>query len=260
MVRRDPQKDGRAPPGGPPDSYKLQGLFLLITSDIACDAMKIRRDATYAVLTGDVVGSSKLEPRARRKLPGLLRRTGTALRKRFPDVVPLDLDVFRGDGWQMVVERPEESLAIALAFRAHCRSAPELPDVDSRVAIGIGRIAFLPGHRVSEGDGEAFQRSGQALEAMDRRVQLDARFPDDTAVGELRALLWLIDRHVQDWTARQSQALVGALSGWTQERIATGWKPSPISQQAVAQHLDRAGWYAIEAGIEAFRERVAAGR
>jgi len=36
--------------------------------------------------------------------------------------------------------------------------------------------------------------------------------------------------------------VTGALRGWKQEKIAETWWKKKVSQQAVAQHLARAGW------------------
>ena len=219
--------------------------------------MRIRKNKRYAVLTGDVVDSSRLSPADRKKLPQLLRKAGQDVKRVYTDVVPLPIDLFRGDGWQLLVDEPTQALTVALAYRAALRIHTNSSKIDSRVSIGIGSLAFLPGETISEGDGEALQASGRGLEAMDRRVRLKVHGAAGHSASVLDALTWLIDTQAQAWTARQSLAVSGALRGWTQEKIAAKWKPKPISQQAVAQHLDRSGWYAVEQGITAYRELVA---
>ena len=58
------------------------------------------------------------------------------------------------------------------------------------------------------------------------------------------------------WTAKQAQAITGALLGWTQENIAQLWWDKPIAQQAVGKHLERAGCYAIENGLIFFETYI----
>jgi hypothetical protein len=74
----------------------------------------------------------------------------------------------------------------------------------------------------------------------------------------LVALLVTVDALSRRWTASQSQAVVSALTGRTQEAAAVEWKPEAISQQAVAQHLSRAHWFAADRSIRAFRAYLGA--
>ena len=67
----------------------------------------------------------------------------------------------------------------------------------------------------------------------------------------------LIDVLALDWTVRQAQAVAGALWGWTQERIGESWPQGAISQQAVGQHLDRAGWGGVESALQFFEQTLA---
>jgi hypothetical protein len=46
------------------------------------------------------------------------------------------------------------------------------------------------------------------------------------------------------------------LKGWTQEKIAKEWSPTGISQQAVAQHLERAKWFAVERAVKCFERCI----
>jgi len=84
-------------------------------------------------------------------------------------------------------------------------------------------------------------------------------YPDDEEASLSAALdiiVHLIDALAVDWTEKQAQAISGALRGWTQEKIAKLWWENPITQQAVAQHLDRASWYAVENALAFFEKAV----
>ncbi len=211
--------------------------------------MKVIAQKKYAVITGDIVDSSKLPKAQRAALPGLIANASQETRKAFPDAVPLAADVFRGDGWQLLVSDPVRSLRIGLFFRACLRSASERGrGLDTRMAMAVGSVDFVRG-RVSQGDGEAYRLSGRALETMPRKQRL--RLEVAGAKDDLQALgiiVRLIDVLAQHWTGRQALAVRAALCGWTQEEIAKQWSGS-ITQQAVTKHLDAAEWPALEAAL-----------
>lgn len=217
--------------------------------------MRVQRRKRYAVLTGDVVGSTRLDAAVRRHLPRELRRIGTTIRREYPDVCPLDLSTYRGDSWQLLVTDPSLALEIAVSFRAALRWRMQVKDVDTRVAIGIGGIDFVPGDRISEGDGAALQLSGRALDELDDAIRMSILVQDrDLPVVEIAVSL--LDTIVASWSIGQCQAVVGALGGKTQDAIASAWRPRAISQQAVGQHLDRARWNLVQVALEAIGREV----
>ncbi len=211
--------------------------------------MRVNRKKKYAVLTGDVVGSSKLDDAKRRALQREVKRIGREIRQAFAVACPLDLDMFRGDGWQLLAVEPIVAVRVALFFRVSLRFRMRNNSIDSRVSIGIGKIRFIPKDRVSEGDGSAFRLSGHGLDATDRRIRM-LMTVEDVSCPLLTATLSLVDALVQGWTANQAQAVLGALKGWTQERIAKEWEPKAITQQAVGQHLDRSQWHLVDTVVK----------
>jgi hypothetical protein len=213
--------------------------------------VRVRENHQYAVMTGDVVGFSGLPENRRTRLLDLLREAHGRLRQHYGDGVSPRIDVFRGDSWQFVVSEPGLSLRVALFFRAFMISQ----DADTRVAIGIGAVDFLPSKHTPTGDGEAFRRSGTALDTMRRGERLVIEGPAvirsmDSAA--LDVLVSLLDAIVRGWTPRQAEAVCGAILGWNQQQIASKWEGRPITQQAVAQHLERARWNAVARTIEHF--------
>lgn len=202
----------------------------------------------FAVLTGDVVSSSAMEPGQRRHLPRLLKEAAGAVREQLGRQVAGDLDVFRGDSWQLVLENPANSLRAALIMRAHLRACTGAGGLDTRVAIGIGGIAFAPRREVSQGDGPAFRASGLLLEALPRDCRLGLALAERDAPAELPVLLGLIDHVVSRWTGKQALAALGALAGWPQAQIARLWRPA-VKQPVVARHLGRGGWGRVAAGL-----------
>jgi hypothetical protein len=221
--------------------------------------MDIIQGKLYAVITGDIVGSSKFSETVRIKLHSVMVKGGETLRQIFPSAVPWNLEIFRGDSWQLVVTDPSLSLRVALFYRAFLRAHLEKSKVESRLAIAVGTIDFIPNNKISAGDGQAFQKSGRLLENMlkQNRMTFVIAGQENTDIhSALGTIILLIDTLAKRWTARQAQAIANALQGWTQEKIAANFRPKPIRQQAVAQHLEGAGWSAIEKGLIFFEQRL----
>jgi hypothetical protein len=60
-------------------------------------------DKIYAVLTGDIVGSSQYEPDNLKKIMQNLRQGSGDFSIAFPGLIRGKLDVFSGDGWQVLL-------------------------------------------------------------------------------------------------------------------------------------------------------------
>jgi len=179
----------------------------------------------YAVVTGDVVGSSRLTASPRRRLLAALRSSGGKLKKHFKDDLIGEVALFRGDSWQFVLSRPAAGVRAALFYRATLRAEMPLRSIDSRMAIGVGEISLLPKGTIAAGDGAAFRLSGEALDAMPRTTRIRFRGPvlGQGLSDSIDVFLQLIDALACRWTGRQALAVSGALLGWTQERIARAW-------------------------------------
>lgn len=213
--------------------------------------------ARYAVLTGDIVASSRTSPEGRRHLPELIRAAGEDLPRRYREAVHGEIDVFRGDSWQMVLGQPREALRIAVFLRARLRSEPGFRRLDSRISIGFGSIAYLPDQNVSTGNGQAFQLSGEGLEALPNHAWMSLSFPRQqrsVITQGLNVVVQLIDLQVQRWTGKQAEAVSGALIDLTQREIATAWFREQVTQQTISQHLDGAGWVQVKDGLSYFED------
>ena len=97
--------------------------------------------ADLAVLTGDIVRSSKLAPETLdAAMAGLAR--GAAAMGRWEGSRDASFDRFRGDGWQCLAPSPAMALRAALFLRAHLRALDR--EIDTRVSVGIGPGALAP--------------------------------------------------------------------------------------------------------------------
>jgi hypothetical protein len=216
--------------------------------------MKIEKGKLYTVITGDIVGFSKLPMEKRQMLSHIMKEGSEALRKAFKGSVPLEADVFRGDSWQLLISDAALSLRGGLFFRAYLRAAMGAGKFDTRMAIAVGTVDFVPDDRVSRGDGQAYRHSGNALEQMTRGSNMCFRFPRQEIEEPLDVLVHLVDALAMNWSEKQALAITGALQGLRQEKIGSLWKP-PITQQSVNRHLQRAGWFAVEKAVVFFEKQ-----
>lgn len=224
----------------------------------------------WGVITGDIIGFSGLDLSLRRRMPGVVVEGGRRLCETFEAIMPWDVDVFRGDGWQALISRPALALRAALFFRANIIAAAEGQPVDTRMAIGIGPVDYVPERNVAAGDGYAYRVSGKTLEGMasPRKGNLrcafvregvpENRIPADMPDEELIDAVVRLSGAIGDrWRARRARVVAGALRGFTQKRIAAMWPGGPVSRQAVGKHLERAGWHGVNHALRVFETRMA---
>ena len=212
-----------------------------------------------AVLTGDIVNSSLLNPQERQKLFEAFPELSRMLRERYPDEVSYHISNFRGDGWQLILDHPRKLLEICLFIRTYLRFAITEKEIDSRIGIGVGRVDFVPAGNVSAGYGLAYTVSGHLLEvlASNQRMALgfDADkqpFIHDTA----STLVELVDAIITSWGSSQCQAVFWALQGFTQTQIAERWLPAPIKQPSVSNNINRSAWPTIRKTLAFFEEVI----
>lgn len=213
----------------------------------------------YAVLTGDFIGFSGLPADLRRNMYFVLQEGSSRVSRAWPGIMPWPVDMFRGDGWQLLLADPAASLRAGILLRGHIRAECG-KGVDTRMAIAVGSIDYVPDGRVSAGDGEAFRLSGKLLGDMGASGAGSIRFhmKDHPVSGCLDALVRLVGDLAGQWTPGQARAMTGALQGWSHSRISRLWS-KPISPQAVGTHLARAGWPGVRHALEAFEHALEAG-
>lgn len=218
----------------------------------------MKNSGLYAVVTGDIVGSSKLTTSQRSRLLSVLKSSFKTIENVLPDKIRAPFEIHRGDSFQGVLSKPESALRVAIAIRAGLRHGFETKQrryaLDARIAVGIGPIDFLPAGRGSEGDGEAFRRSGPILDGMKGDHRLLIRTPWQAVDAELDIECALLDAMINRWSAEQAQAILGLIRGLTQERAA---KEFGISQPAVRQRLKSAGGWAIEGLCRRYEQLIA---
>lgn len=208
----------------------------------------IESGKAYAVITGDIIDSSSLEAADRKRLPELIHEVSATLVDWLGEEALTPISIFGGDSWQTLVAEPSDALRVAIFVRASLLASPL--NVDTRVAIAIGGVDFVPESGIEEADGEAFRLSGRLLhEGMGRRT-LAFTHPAKEVAQHWDLVCHLIEALIRtNWTANRARALTGAMRGLSGEKTGELWSP-PISKQTVARHLIEAGWDAIEASID----------
>jgi len=211
----------------------------------------------YAVLTGDIVDSSKLTGVQLEQCLELLRTTAQEIDAIAPNTIAQDIAFFRGDAWQVLLGRPEQSLRAALLLRCALKMAFRLSRYDTRIAIGIGQVEALSKRGITGSRGPAFTLSGAALDQLDEGRMALRVAPECGASSDClgTCVAPLLDGIVGDWTPTEARAVHGALHGWTQLNIAKAWPGSlrmKPTRQAVQKALARAHWDVVKAVLAWF--------
>jgi hypothetical protein len=209
----------------------------------------------YAVLTGDLVKSSRLTSIKSRSAMERLKKIATEFAEQHPNSVVGRMDTFRHDSWQLLLEQPALALRTAVFLRTALKLQSDASTkYDTRISIGIGKVELISKRRISDSRGPAFTHSGKGLDAMDGRCLALVAGDDTPALwyGLERGVVPLIDCVVGDWTPTESRAVYGALKGWTQEETARNWPPQAKTakrptRQAVGNSLVRAHWSTVDA-------------
>lgn len=194
-----------------------------------------------AVLTGDIVNSTKGHPRI------WLARLKTALNLFGSE--PEAWEIYRGDSFQVRVS-VEKALEAALYLKACIKQDS---DLDLRMGIGIGELNYKS-QRVSESNGSAFTRSGQAFEDLGK--DLLVLITADQQVDEtLKIMISLASLTMNNWTPKTAEVIKLKLENpsWNQSKLA---KKLGKSQSTVSERLSRGGFDEIMKLNEYFKKSL----
>jgi hypothetical protein len=221
----------------------------------------------YAVITGDLIQFSKINPTTRQWLVHSLKTVLMQWNKDFD----MESELIRGDSFQCLVPNPRAALKIALLIRTYVRSLnptaqydiyrrenPALRQTelltkwlfDARIAIGIDSIDY-EGETLAESDGEAFHLSGRALDRLKESRQNLEIASLDAHNEELATLAVLVDAILTKTTALQCEVINLKLLGYTESAIG---KMLGINQSAVNQRSVAGSWWAIRSAVKRFEE------
>ncbi|MBZ9729642.1 SatD family protein [Salegentibacter sp. JZCK2] len=212
-----------------------------------------------AVITADLVDSSNYSEAL---LDEILKNLNSEFEKLQQEYAEdeVDFKIYRGDSFQGVISRFQDSLQIALRIKSLINKVklkdqkPASTLADVKIAIGIGTFDYK-GDSMAESNGQAFQFSGRTLDEMkndSRKIRL--KTPLDSLNAEFGASLFLLDAVMEKWSQASAEVVYYLLKGMKETEIAEILK---ISQSAVNQRKKACGWEAISILLKRFENVTA---
>lgn len=199
----------------------------------------------HAVLTADIVNSTKLEKRAEKKLFSALAKI----------LRPYPNEFYRGDSFQAYIEDPKKSLHITLLCRTIAISLmPErtLP-VDVRASVGIGKVE-TPVRKLGLAKGQAFILSGRSFDKMHNSASRLSLITSNAVVNAgLEVLSDYINSIYSGMTAKQAEVVFELLSGHNQQKTATRLKKS---NSTIHQFVIAGRWPEIKKILRQFENLI----
>ncbi|MEF9924195.1 MAG: hypothetical protein RR061_02225 [Muribaculaceae bacterium] len=170
------------------------------------------------VITGDIINSTGIKTELRETLLNTIQEVVRELEI----FSTLRLEFFRGDSFQIIVDKPAEALIIAVLLRAGLKSHTPKESKrlwDARISLGIGDITYSS-EKVVVSDGEAFHYSGWEFDELGKR-KLAIRTTWNNVNNELKVSTAFADDIISRWSRSQAQVIyVSLLSKMTQKDIA----------------------------------------
>lgn len=192
--------------------------------------------AVKAVLTGDIVNSTKLKTVLEKKLVKALQSI----------LSPYQYEFYRGDSFQVLVKKPEEALRVALLCRTAAISISKKATIntaDIRFSIGLG-VVSLPVKTLGAAKSEAFVLSGRAF---DELQIADSRLVISSVNGLANIGLQVIADYLniifKVMTGKQAEVILALLQQQTQRAVAASLKKSTST---IHQHVVSGRWIEIE--------------
>ena len=210
------------------------------------------RKSIYAVLTGDIIRSNRLDEQEMNKVRSCLSEA--VKRMQDWDRIYGGPDFIRSDRWQLMLTQPDLALRVAIYLRAAMR-ASRLSD--TRISIGLGHINDMDPDQISKSSGEAFSLSGQGLDEMKIHINMTIRLPESAQMLSDWAplVVHLCDAVINRWTRRQSEiaGLALDIQKPTHAEIAEQLSTN-ITRQAVSDSLKATNWTVTRDAVREFEK------
>lgn len=189
-----------------------------------------------AILTCDIVNSTKLTPAKERKLLADIKFLFTDNK----------IEFFRGDSFQVCIDNPMEALKLCLLCRVAALKLfkeQKIPIIDVRVSIGIGEVK-LPIKELSTAKGEAFLLSGRSFDIMAKsNLHLAITINNELANEGLNVIADYLNNIFHRITGKQAEVLFELLKNETQQTAAKKLKKT---KSTIHQLATSAQWQQIE--------------
>jgi len=194
--------------------------------------------ANHAVLTADIVNSTRLKVAREKKLTTRLREIFKQRGAR--------LEFYRGDSFQAYTKNAGEALRMALLCRTAAialdRDEPILGS-DLRISIGIGAVQH-PLKELKTGKGEAFVLSGRKFDELPELNLRIAITSNNLLANEgFSIIAAYVDNIFRAMTGKQAEVIFGLLNGDLQKQVARKLKKT---ESTIHQLLKSGRWQEIE--------------
>jgi hypothetical protein len=212
----------------------------------------------YAVITGDIIGSTKLSRPEKDKLDILLHEIFMFFEKdKRMWGLEKPFEIFRGDSFQAVFNKPPLALNISLIIRSFLRMQETGKDstniFDARIAAGIGKIEVIS-ETVGKSNGEAFHLSGRIIDTMKLGgFSIQLRTPWENVNNEFDVHCFVLSKIIDSLTAPQANVVFYKLQNFKEIEISDILK---ISQPAVNQRSKSSQWDVIELITKRFQSVI----
>ncbi len=204
--------------------------------------------AIQAVLTGDIVNSTKLTVAKEAKLSTTLTNIFVNYESKF--------EFYRGDSFQAYVKNPVKALRLALL----CRSAAirlfkedKVVLSDIRISIGIGEVA-TPVRSLKTAKGDAFILSGRRFDEIiknDQRLAICAGNP--LANEGLEVIADYLNAIFDGMTGKQAEVIFELLNGEMQKVAAKKFKKT---KSTIHQRTTAGRWPEIEKLLQQYENII----
>ena len=201
-----------------------------------------------AVLTGDIVNSTKLSASREKQLNEQLIGQFAGYKS--------SLEFYRGDSFQAYLQDPAQALRLALLSRtAAIAIAKDSKKVqaDVRISIGIGKVD-TPVTSLKTAKGEAFILSGRAFDEMVQQEQRLAIVCANPLANEgLQVITDYLNSIFQVMTGKQAEVMYELLAGKSQTDVARQLKKT---KSTIHQRTSSGGWAAIEKLLQQYENII----
>ncbi|MEP7142823.1 MAG: hypothetical protein ABI707_08130 [Ferruginibacter sp.] len=202
--------------------------------------------AIRAVITGDIVNSTKLVAAKEKKLLRVLQEV----------LVPHPFEFYRGDSFQAYQKNAGGALKTALLCRTAAMGisqGEETTPSDVRISIGIGQ-AKAPVKTLSTAKGEAFVLSGRAFDEISNANKRLVIATGNTLANEgMQVIADYINAIFKAMTGKQATVIFELLKGQTQQVVARKLKKS---KSTISQHVSSGRWAEIEKLLQQYENII----
>ena len=200
---------------------------------------------TVAVITGDIINSSKLSDEQKNRVKLDLEY----FTSNNPDIL-LPLQFYRGDSFQLMVEK-EKAARIAVFIEAIIYSSV---NTFARISIGIGLVSKIVPDNVLQSEGEAFQLSGHQMDTMKEEGRLmKITLKNNQYQSILSATFYLAESIILGWKPGMATVIAQIPFAKSQKEIAVKLN---ISGAAVSKALKAGNWPSMENFLNGFEESL----